>query len=137
MEYKKKVILITEDEPQMLKILTDTLSEHAFETIQAKNGQQGLTLALQTHPDLIIVDLLMPTMDGLTMLKNLRDDTWGKTVPVIILTNVNPESNDTLQAIVTHQPAYYFVKSEIKLESIVEKIEEVLVSAKPANQNSQ
>src|SRR6478672_226948 len=111
MDTKKILILITEDEPQMLKILTDSLTENAFDTLQAANGDQGLALAFQKHPDLIIVDLLMPEMDGMTMMKKLRDDVWGKHVPVIVLTNVNPDSNATLQAIVANQPAYYFVKS--------------------------
>ncbi len=126
MDTKKKTILITEDEPPMLKILSDALTENAFDTMQAANGEQGLALALQRHPDLIIVDLLMPEMDGMTMMKKLREDAWGKTVPIIVLTNVNPDSNATLQAIVANQPAYYFVKSDMKLETIVEKIKEVL-----------
>ncbi len=109
MDSKKKVILITEDE-----------------TIQARNGEQGLHLALEKHPDLVILDLLMPEMDGLTMIKKLREDEWGKNVPVIILTNVNPDTNSTLQAIVANQPAYYFVKSDIKLDHLVEKVNEVL-----------
>jgi DNA-binding response OmpR family regulator len=123
---QKKTILVIEDEPPMLKILTDALAEQAFETIQARNGEQGLLIALQKHPDLILVDILMPEMDGLTMMKKLREDSWGQTVPVVVLTNVNPDTNSTLQAIVANQPAYYFVKSDMQLENIVEKIKELL-----------
>lgn len=123
---QKKIVLITEDEPPMLRVLTDTLVESGFDTLQAKNGEEGLALALQHHPDLILLDVLMPKMDGMNMMNSLRQDEWGKTVPIIVLTNVSADTDETLQAIVKNQPAYYFVKSNIKLEEIVEKIKEIL-----------
>ncbi len=129
MEKQKKIILITEDEPSMLQVLTETFSENGFETIPAQNGQQGLALALEKHPDLILLDILMPGMDGLTMMEKLRADSWGKTVPVIILTNINPDTNAILQSIIKNQPAYYFVKSDIKLDEVVEKIKSILAPA--------
>lgn len=122
----KKVILITEDEAPMLRILTDKLTESGFETLQAKNGEEGLALALQHHPDLILLDVLMPKLDGMTMMGKLRQDDWGKTVPIIVLTNVSPDSDETLQAIIKNQPAYYLVKSNNTLEEIVEKVHDVL-----------
>ncbi len=125
----KKIVLIIEDEPPMLHILFDKLSESGFAVLQAKDGQEGLDTALAKHPDLILLDVLMPHMDGMTVLSKLREDDWGKNVPVILLTNVSPDGNDVIQSIVKTQPAYYFVKSDIKLESIVEKIHEVLSSA--------
>ena len=126
MQSQKKIILITEDEPSMLRILTDKLSENGFETIQAKNGQDGLALALQKRPDLIVLDILMPKMDGMMMLNKLREDSWGKTVPVIMLTNVNPDTDTDLQAIINNQPAYYFIKSDIRLDNLVEKIKDII-----------
>ncbi len=122
----KKIILITEDEPSMLHVLLEALTQNGFDTLQANNGGDGLKLALQKHPDLILLDILMPKTDGLTMMTNLRKDNWGKTVPVIILTNVNPDTNAILQSIVENQPAYYIIKSNTKLEHIVEKIQELL-----------
>jgi len=128
MDSKKKTILILEDEPAMLHIVATRLAESGFETLLAKDGQEGLTLALQKHPDLILLDVLMPKIDGLTLMKKLREDAWGNTVPMIVLSNMSPDSNTTLQAITNNQPAYYFVKSDIKLEEIVEKIKDVLAS---------
>jgi two-component system, OmpR family, alkaline phosphatase synthesis response regulator PhoP len=127
---QKKVILIIEDEPPMLNILADKLDEDGFATLQARNGEEGLRLALQHHPDLILLDILMPKMNGITTIHKLREDTWGKTVPVVMLTNVSPDSNETLQEIIKSQPAYYFVKSDIQLTEIVEKVKEVLASLK-------
>lgn len=122
----KKIVLITEDEPAMLNILTDKLHESGFETLQARNGEEGLHLALEHHPDLILLDILMPKVDGMTMMKTLREDSWGKTVPIIMLTNVSADTDEALQAIVKNQPAYYLVKSNNTLEEVVEKVKEVL-----------
>ncbi len=126
MEGKKKIILITEDEPPMLNILTDRLSESGFETIQAKNGEEGLAMAIQHHPDLVLLDVLMPKLDGMTMMSRLRQDSWGKTVPIIMLTNVSADTDAMLQSVVDNQPAYYLVKSDTKLDEITDKIKEIL-----------
>ncbi len=129
MDNQKKVVLITEDEPAMLRILSDKLAESGFNTLQATNGQEGLQQALIHHPNLIVLDVLMPKMDGMIMLNKLREDKWGKEVPVVMLTNVSADSNEALEEIVRTQPAYYFVKSDTKLEDIVEKIKEILISS--------
>jgi DNA-binding response OmpR family regulator len=128
MENSQKKILIVEDEPSMLSILNDKLLETGWETIQARNGEDGLKIALEQHPDLILLDLLMPKMDGTTTINKLREDEWGKTVPVIMLTNVNPDTDTALKDILKTQPAFYFVKSDIDLATLVEKIKEVLQS---------
>lgn len=128
MQGLKKIVLITEDEPPMLRILTDKLTESGFETLQAKNGEEGLKTALEHHPDLILLDVLMPKLNGMVMMDKLREDEWGKKVPIIVLTNVSADTDETLKAIVKDQPAYYFVKSNSKLDEIVEKVKEILSS---------
>jgi DNA-binding response OmpR family regulator len=128
---KKKIVLVTEDEPPMLQILTDKLTEGGYDALAAKNGDDGLQTALQHHPDMIILDVLMPKLDGLAMMDKLRHDEWGKNVPIIVLTNVSADTDQTLAAIVKNQPAYYFVKSNIKLEEIMEKVNEILSPATP------
>lgn len=130
----KKIVLITEDEPPMLRILTDKLTESGFETLQAKNGEEGLEIALKHHPDLILLDVLMPKLNGMLMMDKLREDVWGKKVPIIVLTNVSADTDETLEAIVKDQPAYYFVKSNSKLDEIVEKVKEILSSPTPVKQ---
>src|SRR6185295_10847997 len=98
MEDKKK-ILIVEDELPMLNALSDTFKDEGFIVIQAHDGEEGLESAKETLPDIILVDILMPKMDGMTMLKKLREDENGKNIPVIVLTNVAPDSNSTLNAV--------------------------------------
>ena len=126
MAEEKKIVLVVEDEVPMLQVLRDKLRESGFATFQARDGEEGLSLSLAHHPDVILLDLLMPKMDGMTMMSKLRQDVWGKKVPVIILTNVSADTDATIKAIIAYQPAYYLVKSDVKLDGIVEKIQTVL-----------
>lgn len=122
----KKKILVVEDEESMLNALSDSLNNQEFTIITAKNGEEGLESALKERPDLILLDIFMPKMDGLVMLQKLRLDVWGRKVPVIILTNLNPNSNSVINSVLKNEPAYYLVKADVKLEGIVDKIKEVL-----------
>ena len=121
-----KKILIVEDEKPMLDAVSDTLKQHGFSVIEADNGKDGLDLSLKEHPDLLLLDIFMPKMDGLTMLETLRNDPWGHDVSVIILTNLNPDADQTIRSILEHKPAFYLIKSNVTLENIVSKIKEVL-----------
>ncbi len=121
-----KKILIIEDEEALQKAISEALINQKFTTFTASNGEEGLAVSLKEHPDLILLDVLMPKMDGTNMLQELRLDEWGKTVPVIILTNVSPNSGISISSILQKEPAYYFVKSDINLEGIVDKVKEVL-----------
>jgi len=126
MDNNNKKVLIIEDEEAMLKALDDTLKNAGFSTIKATGGGEGLNSAFALHPDVILLDILMPKVNGMEVLKKLREDSWGKTVPVIILTNVSPDSDAALNAVVEDQPAFYLIKSDIKLDFVVEKVKEVL-----------
>lgn len=123
MENKKK-ILVVEDEIALLEALTEKLTKENFEVLQAKNGQEGLQQGLNLHPDLILLDILMPVMDGMTMLTKLRADDWGKSVPIIILTNLSDEQkvSESLSAGVFD----YLVKSGWTLEDLTKKIKDRL-----------
>lgn len=122
----KKKILIVEDEETTQKAVSEAFATQEFTVITANDGEEGLSVSLKEHPDLILLDILMPKMDGMIMLQKLRLDEWGKTVPVIILTNVNPNSSSTISSVLQNEPAYYLMKSDVKLEGIVDKVKEVL-----------
>jgi len=121
---KKSVILIVDDESSLRHALADKLSFEGFSALEAKNGEEGLALALSSHPDLILLDIVMPVMDGISMLKNLRDDKWGKKVKVIMLTNLDG-GGKVADAVAWGTPEY-LVKSDWKLEDVVIKIREQL-----------
>ena len=85
-----KKILIVEDEASLRKALVEKFQREGFETFLAFDGVEGLDQAERIQPDLILLDIIMPKMDGMTMLKKLRESgDWGKQVPVIILTNLS------------------------------------------------
>lgn len=124
---KRQTILIVEDEPALLKVYGEELGDQGFRVLRAQNGQEGLELAIREKPDLILLDILMPVMDGLTMMQTLRGKSpWGKTVPIILLTNLSAGEEEILKAIVKNEPAYYLVKSDWTLQDVLEKIRERL-----------
>jgi len=81
-----KTVLIIDDDKLARKSLTSLLANDSLNLIEAENGAEGLKAALDSRPDLIVTDIHMPEMDGLTMVEELRKDQWGQSVPVIILT---------------------------------------------------
>ena len=120
----KHTILIVEDEVLLLNALRDKLTREGFAVLEAKNGKQGLEIALSEHPDFILLDIVMPVMDGMTMLKKLRGDAWGKEAKVILLTNLS-DPEKVFESIA--REAYeYLVKSEWKIEDVVKMVRDKL-----------
>lgn len=118
--FGKKSILLIEDESSLRNAIADILEFEGFSVTHAKNGGEGLDLAFKEHPDLILLDLLMPVMDGFTMLEKLRaDEKWGKNAPVILLTNVTEK--DRVRDLVDLSTDY-LIKSDWIIEDIVKKI---------------
>jgi DNA-binding response OmpR family regulator len=88
-----KKVLIVEDEATLAEALEITLKDEGFEVLKAPNGQIGLEMANANKPNIILLDLLMPVMDGKTMLHKLREIPEFKTLPVIVLTNAGDADN--------------------------------------------
>lgn len=128
MKEKNKIkILIVEDEVVINKAYAEELHDEGFIVLTATNGRDGLEIALREKPNLILLDILMPIMDGLTMMDKLREkDIYGKNVPIILLTNMSASEEKIMTAIIKSEPAYYLVKSDWNLSSVVEKIRERL-----------
>lgn len=91
----KPRILVIDDEPQILRALKTILSTHHYQVSTAMNGETGLALAAAENPDLIILDLGLPDMDGITVCTHLRE--WTAT-PIIVL-SVRHEERDKVQAL--------------------------------------
>jgi DNA-binding response OmpR family regulator len=122
----KKTILIVEDESSLREAIVDILNRENLLTIEAKNGKEGVESAITKHPDLILLDLIMPEMDGMTAFRKIRADSWGKNVPVIILTNLSATDERLVADMVKFKPLYYFVKSDWKIHDVMKKIKEFL-----------
>jgi two-component system, OmpR family, KDP operon response regulator KdpE len=88
-------ILVIDDEPQILRALRTILTAHQYKVTTARNGEEGLALAVAEHPDIIILDLGLPDMDGIYVCEQLRQ--WTQ-APIIIL-SVRNEENDKVRAL--------------------------------------
>lgn len=124
MEKQQKHILIVEDDELLLGILRDEFSKEGFEVSLARNGEQGLLAALAKHPDLILIDILMPKMDGITMLKKIRENPAGVKTPVIILTNLN--DTETITKALENGAYDFLVKSDWEPKNLLKRVKEKL-----------
>jgi len=130
MSEQKKKILIVEDEMPILESLVDKFTREGFEISVAHNGEEGLKSALEKHPDLILLDIVMPKMDGMTMLKKLREhDAWGQHVPVVLLTNLSAD-DEMMHKIVETEPSYYLIKKSWTTGDVIQKVREVFGEGK-------
>lgn len=113
-------VLAIDDDALLLGSVVEALEAAGYTVIQATNGKEGLEVALKHHPDLILTDNLMPILNGVDMIAGLRKDPWGKTAPVIIMTNMYTADmlNQSLQAGATD----YIMKSDMSLDKIVELV---------------
>lgn len=119
---QKKIILVIEDEEPLRRVLRDILKVEGYTILEAVNGVEGLEMALKERPDLILLDIVMPKMDGLEMLAKLRADEWGKEAPVIVLTNLS--DNEDVAKAMESEAFEYFVKTDIKIDEVIKKIRE-------------
>lgn len=92
--YDKKKILIVDDEKPIVEILTYNLQKEGYETIEAYDGEQAITLALTKKPDLILLDIMLPKVDGLTVCKRIRHTLSN--VPILILSAKDEEIDKIL-----------------------------------------
>jgi DNA-binding response OmpR family regulator len=124
MDKNQLKILIVEDEMPLQKVLKEKLTHEGFTVLQAFNGQEGLTAALHEQPDLILLDVLMPIMDGNAMLKELRRNAWGKNAKVILITNLSDKN--AVDEALENGVIDYIIKSDWKIADVVKKIKNAL-----------
>lgn len=115
-----KTVLIVEDEKSLAEPLKLKLKKAGYSVYHGKNGQEGLDLVAKVHPDIILLDLLMPVMDGAQMLKHLAEKPETKGIKVIILSNISDV--DTASKVAGMGAMDYVVKSDWKLADIVTRV---------------
>ncbi len=88
-------ILVVDDDPDILEALTMILESQDYKVVTARDGMEGLANLKAEMPDLMILDLLMPKMDGFAVLKELQDPRWSKyrKIPILVLTSVREEAS--------------------------------------------
>ncbi len=119
---EKKKILIVEDDRKLIEALSKKLTKSGFDVVLAYNGKEGLERIKFQKPNLVLLDIMMPVMDGITMLKELRKT--DKETPVIILSNLS--GDDKLSEALASGSYEYLVKTNYSLEDLVKKIKKVL-----------
>lgn len=122
-------ILLIEDDEMLYRMYQQLLQNHGHQVTIEVNGEDGLKRALEDHPDLILLDIRLPKMDGIGVLKHLRQDVWGANVPVIILTNLDA-NDEILKVVLEDHPAYYLIKSNVQPDEVLERVTLILENAK-------
>ncbi len=122
----KKTILIVEDELPMLGALAEKFTDEGFAVTKADNGADAVTWAKRDKPDVILLDIMLPKMNGMDVLHQIRtQDEWGKKVPIIVLTNLTADEK-IMHQVSADEPSYYLVKTDWKLYEVVEKVRNCL-----------
>jgi DNA-binding response OmpR family regulator len=117
-------IAIIEDDPVINQMYRMKFEADGFEVQVAENGEHGVSLVESFTPDLILLDLQMPHMNGAEALTQIRAHDWGKNIPVIILTNLGEEeAPKSLRAMGIHS---YIVKADLTPRQVVGRVKEAL-----------
>lgn len=130
METQKGYLLVVEDIPDILNLLEATLKFKGYRVITAHNGEEALEIISQEHPALIIADILMPKMDGFSMVHRLRIDPVTRGIPVVFLsaTYVAPED----KAFALSLGATRFMEKPVDLAKFLPIIERLLAHGIPS-----
>lgn len=121
MSIQKKVLIVDDDKTFRMSLGT-VFAATGFEVKEAEDGQQGLAIAKDTKPTVIILDVRMPIMDGITMLKELKKDPILSSIPVFMLTNVQEEIANTVK----YGAQEALVKSSVVPKQLANSISEFL-----------
>ena len=125
MPEKNKVnILLIEDDEFLVRMYESKLSMEDFAVATALNGEQGLKLVQKQKPDVILLDIMMPTMDGWEVLKALNARKETKNIPVILLTNLGQK--DEVEKGLALGAVDYLIKAHFTPAEVVEKIKKVI-----------
>lgn len=115
-----KTVLIVEDDNLARKALATSLRDNGITVEEATDGAAGLETALRIKPDMVVADIRMPNMDGLTMVGKLREDDWGKHVPIIVMTN--DDTTETINTALAEGVTAYLSKLSMDPQAIVDQI---------------
>ena len=132
---EKPKILVVEDEEILLTALKEELATGGYEVEGAVDGQDGLDKVKAFKPNLILLDLVMPKMDGMEMLQRLKGDSDTRDIPVVILTNLS--DYERISEALSLGAMDYLVKANYKLDDLLDKVKTVVArgrnSGAPAN----
>jgi DNA-binding response OmpR family regulator len=118
-------ILVVEDEQDLREAIETALNDEGFDVISAEKGKEALEIALKEKPDLVLLDLQIPEMNGVEVLEKIREDKdWGKYTKIIVLTAL--DDMEKVAEVLEKGGNDYILKRDISLEKIMEKVKERL-----------
>lgn len=119
-----KKILFIEDEAALQEAFGGFLSQAGYKVISALDGEIGSRLAKKEKPDLILLDLILPKMNGFEVLKEIKGNDGTRNIPVIVLTNM--EDIDDINKAIDLGAKTYLVKTEYELKEVIDKIKKII-----------
>lgn len=119
-----KSVLLIEDDLDYRSSLQFKLSQEGFTVYEAGDGKAGLDIAHVHHPDIIVLDLIIPKMSGVEFLSELTKDKWGKDARVVILSNLSHLTS--LYSLYENNIVAYLVKMQVNIDDIVQQIKETI-----------
>jgi DNA-binding response OmpR family regulator len=117
-------LLIVEDDEFLVKMYESGLEKEGFKIATAEDGKAGLKKAQEVKPDLILLDLILPKMDGFSCLEKLKANTQTKNIPVIILSNLGQDSD--IKRGLDLGAIDYFIKTDYTVKQIAQKVRKAL-----------
>jgi len=121
-------ILIVEDEKTLNEVLADKFTKEGYEVKVEGNGAKVLEMAKSFHPDLILLDLLLPGKSGLEALEEVKANEDCKNIPVVIASNLDDDEN--IKKALKLGAADYYVKSQHPINEIVEKVKAIMIKSR-------
>lgn len=119
-----KKILIIEDDKFLRLLITRKLNKEGFSVIEAVDGEEGIKKAREEKPDLVLLDLILPSVDGFEVLSRIRKDETTKAIPVIILSNLGQKED--IEKGLKRGASDYLIKAHFTPIEIVEKVKRIL-----------
>lgn len=121
---QQKTVLLIEDEPTLQKTISEILIQEGYKMLNALDGEIGLQTALREKPDLILLDLILPKIDGFEVLENIKKNEATKDIPIIVLTNL--ENAAAVERALALGAQSYLVKANYELEDVVQKVKQAI-----------
>ena len=125
---EKPRLLLVDDEPSIVKMVGKRLEVEGFDVIVAMDGEEGLTKAQTEHPDLIILDLMLPKLNGYEVCTRLKRDTSYQKIPIVLFT-AKAQNKD--EALGMECGANAYVRKPFRAQELLEKIRTLLAASSP------
>jgi len=126
MSENKNTVLVVDNEKDLADSISTALEHEGFSVLVENGGKPGLATTLREHPDMILLDIEMPDMTGIEVLKELRKDDWGRNVTVVIMTVV--DDFQKIAEVVENKGDAYILKNDLDLFTLVELVREKIGS---------